>query len=316
MSKMDEFVNDIADRFIAALERGNVEGKWQRPWRAVAGAGMPHNVVTKKDYRGINVPILWLSGFTCMDWGTLKQWAKIGYVTPAAYWTKNGKVGDKPASERSTGIVFWKPIQKIETDSNGDEKKSSFMLMRTYFVLNGEQMVNAETGEPYVDATTTPDTTAEPIEKVHKAAHDALNGYCERESIPVTHNGDSAFYVPSRDSITLPPFEAFKSETGYLATFAHECGHSTGHESRLDRDFSGRFGNNAYAFEELIAEITSTLVNCKLGVTQSETIPENHVKYIKGWLEIMRGDSKAIINAAQAAQKAADRILIDETETD
>jgi antirestriction protein ArdC len=80
-------------------------------------------------------------------------------------------------------------------------------------------------------------------------------------------------------------------------------------ESRINRELKGRYEQNAYAFEELVAEIGAAMVCATLGVVQSKSIPENHIKYVKGWLEIMKGDNKAIISAAQAAQKAVDLIL-------
>src|SRR5437870_9939300 len=72
----------------------------------------------------------------------------------------------------------------------------------------------------------------------------------------LAHGGNRAFYRPSTDSIQMPPFEAFRDAQSYYATLAHETTHWTAHDSRLARDLGGsRFGSEAYAIEELVAEL-------------------------------------------------------------
>ena len=77
---------------------------------------------------------------------------------------------------------------------------------------------------------------------------------------------DKAYYLPLSDEIILPLREAFKSEEAFLRTTLHEMGHSTGHSTRLNRDQINAFGTQAYAKEELVAELTSIFVQAKLGI--------------------------------------------------
>lgn len=124
--------------------------------------------------------------------------------------------------------------------------------------------------------------------------------------VPVRVGGSRAFYSPALDVVGMPPASAFRTPEGYAATLLHELGHGTGHESRLGRDLSGRFGSRSYAVEELVAELTSCMVGAVLGLPCDV---ENHASYLHSWLEVLREDSRAVFRAAAAAQKAADWML-------
>ena len=100
----------------------------------------------------------------------------------------------------------------------------------------------------------------------------------------------------------MPPFGAFKTEAGYWATLCHEAGHWSGHESRLDRNLTGRFGTRAYAAEELVAELTSAFLCAHLGIIGQL----RHAGYLSKWSELLRHDERAIFTAATKAQQAAD----------
>ena len=72
------------------------------------------------------------------------------------------------------------------------------------------------------------------------------------------------YYAAGGDFISMPTFEAFKDADCFYATSFHELGHWSGHKSRLGRDLTNRFGNRAYAAEELVAELASVLtLNCR-----------------------------------------------------
>jgi antirestriction protein ArdC len=122
----------------------------------------------------------------------------------------------------------------------------------------------------------------------------------------VEHGGDRAAFIPSHDKVIMPLPEAFSSPDAYTATALHELVHWSGHQTRLNREFGKRFGDKAYAAEELVAEIGSAFLCAQLGVNSAL---EHHVSYVKNWQELMRGDSRAIVTAASKAQSAADYIL-------
>jgi antirestriction protein ArdC len=81
--------------------------------------------------------------------------------------------------------------------------------------------------------------------------------------------------------------------------------HWTAHPSRCNRQLGQRFGDDAYAAEELIAEIGSAFLcaHCRIdGQLQ-------HASYLASWLRVLRADKRAIFVAATKAQQAADYVL-------
>ncbi len=116
--------------------------------------------------------------------------------------------------------------------------------------------------------------------------------------------GDRAFYSPTRDLIQLPPAEAFTNAESYAATKAHELIHWTGHPSRTEREFGKRFGDSAYAREELVAELGAAFLCAALGITPEPR--EDHAAYLNHWLQVLKEDKRAIFSAAAHAQRAVD----------
>lgn len=123
----------------------------------------------------------------------------------------------------------------------------------------------------------------------------------------ITHRGNRAFYRPSTDEIILPQPEAFITPENYYATACHELTHWTGHKSRLARDFEGRFGDESYAFEELIAELGASFLCGHFGFIDA-TI-ENHASYLSSWIKVLKNDKNAIFIAARHASSAYDYLL-------
>ena len=117
--------------------------------------------------------------------------------------------------------------------------------------------------------------------------------------------GSKAFYVPSHDFIQVPPQPAFYEQINYYRTALHELTHWTGSPKRLARDLSGAFGTEKYAREELAAEMGSAFLCAALGIMPTV----RHADYLANWLEVLRGDNRAIFRAASAASKAADYLL-------
>jgi antirestriction protein ArdC len=113
--------------------------------------------------------------------------------------------------------------------------------------------------------------------------------------------GDVAAFIPSQDYIRMPPKSAFECHNSYYATTFHELGHWSGAEKRLDRNLTTRFGNEAYAAEELVAELTSAFLCAELGV-QGEL---RHAGYLANWLTLLRSDPRAIFTASSKASQAA-----------
>ncbi|MCA9558771.1 MAG: hypothetical protein KC583_09415, partial [Myxococcales bacterium] len=99
--------------------------------------------------------------------------------------------------------------------------------------------------------------------------------------------------------------DRFQDAASYHATVLHELAHWSGHQTRLDRDLTGRFGSASYAAEELIAELTSAFLCAELGINGRL----QHAEYIGAWIKLLKGDKRAIFSASRLAQEAADYLI-------
>lgn len=261
----------VTDKIIASIEAGTMP--WVKPWD-INKSGADYNIVSGKAYQGINTLLLNLAGFSSPQWATYKQWFEKGAQV------KKGA--------QSTMIVYFSKIEKTEM-VNGIEKDNSFFMLKYFNVFNIEQT----------------DYMMPETPKAEFNSIEACENVIDQWQDKITYTGSKAFYVPSMDYINMPAKEAFKTEKGFYNTAFHELAHLTGHESRLNRDFSGRFGSESYAFEELVAEIASAFVSNSCGIDSIQ----NHDSYIASWLQVLKNDKKAIFTASKLASQAADLVM-------
>lgn len=118
------------------------------------------------------------------------------------------------------------------------------------------------------------------------------------------HGGNRAFYTKNQDFVMLPSVDSFTTEDQYASTLAHELTHWTG--PRLEREFGKRFGDSAYAFEELVAELGSAFLCAQTGVQLTGL---QHADYLANWLAVLKADNRAIFTAASKAKQAAEYLL-------
>jgi antirestriction protein ArdC len=261
----------ITDKLLDLMEKHGSD--WRRPW---LGDGLAKNIISKRSYRGINIPILGLAHHASPFWGTYKQWAELG--------------AQVRKGEKATGIFFWKPLNIKDRETEEDKQ---ILMARSYAVFNLDQVDNA----PIL-----PTETRTRIER-----HEAFDRIIAATGASITYGGDRAAYVPSQDRIVMPKADQFKTTEGFCGVLAHEVSHWSGAPHRLNRDLSGRFGNRAYALEELVAETSSALTCIAAGVIP-EPRPES-AKYLNNWIEAMREDKRIIVSIFSKAQAATDFIL-------
>jgi antirestriction protein ArdC len=279
----DKIYQIVTDQIIKQLEQVNT-ADYNQPWFCVG-----HSPVNLRGtaYRGINHILLSHSGHQSNIWGTFKQWKE--------------KDCSVRKGERSQIVVLWKFFNEADEEGNCTGKTSGVMT-RYYRVFNSEQVEgeHARTIEQkFKEKLLDHDPIAE--------AQSFVDGYMEGERLPL-RNSDRAYYSGGiAEHIAMPELGQFDSPAHYYSVFAHEITHSTGNKNRLDRDLSGKFGSEKYAFEELVAELGSAMICGSLGLEQKPR--EDHAQYIKGWLTRLRSDNKFIIQAASKAQKAADYAL-------
>lgn len=254
---------------------------WRKPWRTIRAAGastVPVNAVTGRAYRGVNPLLLWSRGDSDMRYMTYRQAQELG--------------GNVKRGEHGTQITFWKKGSYTERGADGEEKTRSSMLLRVYPVFNVSQCE----GLKLKGAESVP-------EVLPPAGVSEIFAKCKAE---VTHGGDRAAYAPGPDQIIMPLAAAFSSPDAYTATALHELSHWTGHKRRLDRELNNRFGDKAYAAEELVAELGAAYLCAHLGVNCAL---EHHASYLQHWRALLADDSRAIFTAASRAQAASDYVL-------
>ena len=277
-----DVAQDITNLIIAKIQSGTLP--WRRPWKKTGAGGAPLRA-NGVPYSGINRLYLWAVadsyGYGSRYWMTYRQAQELG--------------GQVRKGEKSEPSIYFNSTSKTEVDqATGEESSRTIRFMRAYSVFNASQIDGLP---PHFYPDPVPESPPSPSAKA--AAVDAFFSPIPTE---VRYGGDRAFYSPGGDFIQMPHRNSFTSEDGITATLAHETGHWTGHASRLARTFGKRFGDKAYAFEELVAEQISARVCYELGLPAE--LHESHASYIEHWLDILKADKTAIITAAAKADQA------------
>ncbi len=287
MEKKDVY-QVVTERITELLEKGEIP--WHQSWNSARG--FPKNLISRKEYRGINVFLLSSLGYQNPHFLTFKQANELG--------------GYVRKGEKSCPVIFWKwlEVENEESEDVNTEGKSVSRVpfLRYYNVFNMAQTEGIPTDKiPPLKVTP---NSFDPIE----SAQAIINAMPKK---PLIQNTEArAYYRPSADTVNMPPAEAFQSPEDYYSTLFHELVHSTGHESRLNRKGVtevAAFGSHAYSNEELCAEMGSAFLCGKAEIVE-RTI-ENSAAYIQNWLKALKNDNRFVIYAAAQAQKAADFIL-------
>ncbi|ODS56445.1 MAG: antirestriction protein [Acidobacteria bacterium SCN 69-37] len=274
----------VTSRIIADLEQG--VRPWHRPWNAGHTEGritrpLRHNFTP---YRGINILLLWAesmaNGYRANVWMTYRQAQALG-----AHVRKG---------EHGSLVVYADTFNKTGVNDKGEEVAEAIPFMKGYTVFNVDQIEGL--ADTYLPAAPPPESRLALIEQAER--------FCAATGATIRHAGNMAYYAPSTDVIVLPVPEAFRDAESYAATKAHELCHWTAHPSRLDRTLGKRFGDDAYAAEELIAEMGSAFLCADLGITPETR--DDHASYLDHWLKVLKADRRAIFTAASHAQRAAE----------
>lgn len=285
--KANDLFATITDQLVADIEAG--AGTWHMPWHALADAGTPTSI-DRRPYRGMNA--VWLpmvaatNGWTSGVWATYRGWQRHG--------------AQVRRGERGTHVVLWKPTTDNSTDSHDDDADSTGprrrLLARAYVVFAAEQ---ADGTDAILERRAAELADRDTPERIATA-----DAYFAAVSARVVLGGNRACYQPGTDTICLPDLAQFDQAAHFYATSAHEHVHWTGHPDRLARDLTGRFGSDAYAAEELVAELGAAMWCAQAGI--SAATRQDHAAYLAHWLRVLRSDPRALITVAARAQAAVD----------
>lgn len=284
--KSKEFRKEIADTFIEGLKNDGLE--WKQGWIDVTS---PKNGISGHKYKGINNFYLSLKAYEkgYQD----SRWLTFNQIKAAGYSLEKGSKGEK--------VEYWFPYdlkdqksisfkKRDELIKSGQRVELDFSLHAKYYtVFNGDCIK----GLP-----------EEVIEKNDIEPSKVLEQISEGMNVGIYNDGGNrAFYSFTTDTIHLPEEKLFISTEDYNAVAFHELAHSTGHETRLNRDTSVEFGSESYAKEELVAEITSAFMAADIGISVNGM--DNHQAYINGWIEEIEKSPEVLIKAISKAEEAA-----------
>lgn len=280
----------VNDRILEAIDAGIVP--WKRPWTA-RGGSQHQNPSSRHTYRGINV--LLLSVHQLLHEVYSPFWMTWNQIQEAGGQVRKGA--------KSARITFTKSCPARSTEDD-DETERHYRFLKTYRVFNLDQVDGIDVPQP-----DEPESSPEPPPLVEAA--EALLAAFEDGPELQFRDQPRAFYVPARDTVTLPFLESFDSTHGYYQTLFHELGHSTGHPRRLNRpNFRDgvvvRPGGKKYAREELVAEISASYLCAHVGV---EPDYQNVAAYLESWRRRISDDPGLLVHAASQAARAADWIL-------
>lgn len=288
----------LAQQFIQSLNEG------QLPWEACWHVSSPQNAVTGKRYRGVNNLLLGLMsdvrGWSDPRWCTYRQAQEKGWQVvkgskglPVEYWAYYDRNDKK--------LLSWKDANALIRNAPDYAARYLQLRCRVYTVFHASMIEGIPEYAP-PEARTNIDTI--------RSQRDTL---IRNMGITYREEGERAFYRPSTDTVTLPPEGSFFDTYSYLCTFLHECGHATGHPSRLNRDLSDSFGSESYAREELRAEIASAFVSQEIGLAltpeQLAQHFDSHKAYIQSWAKHITDAPEELFKAIKDAQTISDYLI-------
>lgn len=265
----------ITEQIIRQLEFG--VAPWHKPWTTE----LPKNLVSKREYRGINVFLLASLGYGSPYWLTYKQATEQG--------------GNVRRGEHGSKVVFWKFDKYRTADADGQSVERTSAILRYYTVFNLEQCDRIKALEPR--------RVVNPIAECERIVAAMPNP-------PRLEQDCSAWYRPVTDTVGVPARNSFESAESYYSTLFHELTHSTGHPKRIGRDGFEKlntFGSESYSKEELVAEMGAAMLAGVAGIDRSTLA--SSVSYLQAWIEVLKADARMVVFAASQAQKAADYIL-------
>ena len=291
----NQLAETVTNEIIEGIQNENLT--WEKVWNP---KNAPRNYASDRPYLGFNA--LWLS------WVTVSKKFRSPYFLTFNQAKQLG--GNVKKDEKGFKVVFWKITKFVKGKASNEEEENDDICGRKFTpfiwtVFNIDQIEGIDFSiQDAKERVFSPIETCESI----------ISGYSSCPNI--VHEGDDAYYSPSKDFITMPEKETFKGDEQYYSVLFHEMVHSTGHSSRLGR-FVERtalvgFGSVEYSKEELIAEMGASFLNAFAGIKDANF--KNSLAYLKGWLKPLKDDPKMLIYAAQKAHQAANYILGIESE--
>lgn len=296
MDKLSKTRQQLAERFLHALQQGQI------PWKACWQQSRPVNATTGRQYRGVNSLNLSFQaeeqGYSDPRWCTYRQAQEKGWQvmkgargSRVEYWAYYDVLQKK--------LLSWPEAVRLARQ-NPDYTQNLVLRCRIFTVFNAAQIEGIPTLEQR-------QTNIDAI----RAQRDTL---LKNMDVEYLEQGQQPYYDVQADRVVLPPEATFDDTYSYLCTFLHECGHASGHESRLDRDMSGEFGSESYAKEELRVEIASAFAAQDIGLQltdgQLEQHMQRHLAYVQNWAKAVEDAPNELFAAIRDASQISDYLIM------
>lgn len=296
MNKIEEFRKSVTDKFIELLDKEGLN--WSKGWQDTeADLFSPISVATEKGYNGINRIYLAMiaidRGYKDNRWTTFyhikeKGWTlkdAKGHGVKVEYWFPYDKDNE---------AITWKEYAKLS-----DEEKGKCKIVPKYFtVFNADLIEGIE-----------PLDIEQPILRDIEL-NDIVDVISNNMNVEILNDGGNrAYYSRLEDKIHLPLAEYFYSDYDYNSTLLHELSHATGSANRLNREKGLAFGDDKYAYEELVAEISSCFTSHDIGLKTTDYHIKNHASYVKSWIEQLKEKPQTLFSAISDAEKASAYLL-------
>lgn len=277
----------VTQAIIKQLKQGIIP--WERPWVGIESCS---NYVSGHRYSLLNQMLLPYSG----EYATYQQWQSVG--------------GQVRRGCKGSTIVFWSMwLRKIDKQTGkpatantpeDDIVTQPIPILKYHTVFHISQVDGVESKLKEIELPN--------VVKDDRKAERIIGNYINREGIVVTREFQmKSAYSLNSDKVILPLKEQFKSTEEYYSTVFHELVHSTGHKTRLNREYGYKFGDKKYSREELVAEIGSAMLCKECGMFNKTK--KNSAAYIKSWLSRLEEDTNLVVAAGGQAQKAVEFIL-------
>ena len=295
MGALSPVRQQLANQFLAALQEQRL------PWQACWQQSKPQNAITGKLYRGVNAIMLtleaWKQNWNDPRWCTYLQAQQKGWQVhkgehgmKVEYWAYWDKLKNK-------GISLAEGIRLCRQDPAYTENLRIYAKSSTVFHASQIDGI-----PPMTQQQTNID-----------AIRNNRDTLLKNMGLQYEEKGEAAYYDVQADKVVLPPEGSFDDTYAYLCTFLHECGHATGHESRLNRDMSGSFGSESYAMEELRVEIASAFAAQEIGLQLTDRQLQKHMElhkaYIQNWADVVGNDPEVLFKAIKAADTISDYLI-------
>lgn len=269
---------NLAEELWASMQAG--VAPWQKTWQGGAAPGRPANVTSGKDYRSGNSLYLMMMSF------------KNGWSNKWISFVEMNKLGGNLKGQKGTKIEV--PLIKKEIDKSTGLEKEFLRGFRACTVFNVDQVSGVDfSGQ-------SPTTLIESVDTVDRMLENLKSQglvYVE----PSQNGG--CWYLPAEDKIGMPARGAFNDSYEFYSSLAHEMSHATMKEGRVERE------KISYAYEEMRAEIASTMICCSLNLPRTQAQVDNHTAYLKCWLDEFSDQKNMLLKAASEAQAIHDYLM-------